>query len=200
LLRFFALLNSTTTRSFTISFLIPSSHIQFYFNFASHQLELCELYPFAGGNYAEFRAIFGRFPAFMIGCLDVLQYAFMTFLAIGYSGITLCDLLAINQTVFCPLFICAVYSIFGVALASTFQLLPAAFGGLSILLVLLYLAFVLCTASQMDSDKWLNNYDSDAAIPSFGLQFLSSLDFTLLLTQGLSTAFLFCDKTAEVRY
>jgi amino acid transporter len=173
------------------------SSLHFFLNF---QCELCELYPFAGGNYAFVRVTFGRFAAFIVGCLDVLQYAFMTFLSVGWAANALRSALYLAP-VFIPIFGFSIYAILAVTLsfASRRNSLPTVFIGFAVFMAVVYLVFVFGTIPQMDSEKWLNNYEEEDA-PSFGVQFLSSLTYALFLTRGFSAAFLLCDKVAEVRY
>jgi amino acid transporter len=182
---------------FAIAFAVTGFAIA---NYVFCMLELCELYPFAGGDYAFVRVTFGRFPAFLIGCLNILQYTFMAFIAIAYAGNLLRYALQIDRA-YTALFAIAFYVVISSALAFTFRgnSLPTVFVGFSLFLAILYLTFVFGTIPQMDPEKWLNNHDQDGVVPSFGLQFLSALDYTLVFTQGINTAFLLCDKTAEVR-
>jgi amino acid transporter len=162
-------------------------------------VELCELYPFAGGNYAFIRVTFGRFAAFLVGCLDVLQYAFMTFVAVVNAANAMRILFDLPPLSIIIVML-AIYPILGGTLALTWRgnSLPTVFMGFAVFLALLYLLFVFGTIPQMDSAKWLHNYEEEDAL-SFGMQFLSSLSYTVMLTRGFSAAFLLCDKVKEVR-
>jgi hypothetical protein len=122
----------------------------------------------------------------------------MTFISIAQAanGLrTICDLSA-N---FVPAFIVAIYAILSGALALTWRCnsSPTVFIGFAGFLAVLYLFFVFGTIPQMDSEKWIHNYEEEDA-SSFGMQFISSLGFTMVFTHGISAAFLLCDKTPEV--
>jgi succinate dehydrogenase/fumarate reductase cytochrome b subunit len=90
------------------------------------------------------------------------------------------------------------YVVLGVALAFSWKHSSNVFVGCAVFLALLYLMFVLCTAPQMHSEKWLNAYDRGDE-ESFGTQFLASLQTTILFAHGFGTVFHLCDKIAEVR-
>ena len=156
---------STLLSRFPFSLLFYSSHISSHL--ISFQVELCELYPFAGGNYAFVRVAFGRFPAFIVGCLDVFQYAFMTFIKTARAASILRDILNVPPFAV-PLFMLAIYPIIGGALALTWRwnALPTVLMGFAVSLAMLYLLFIFSTIPEMDSDKWMNNYDKEDA-PSF---------------------------------
>jgi hypothetical protein len=96
-------------------------------------------------------------------------------------------------------FVVSIYFFLSAALAFTWKMnsLPTVFIGFAIFLALLYCTWLGCTIPQMDSEMW-HNYDREDE-PSFGTQFQSSLFTPLMMTHGLSAAFLLSDKTAEVR-
>ena len=166
-------------------------------------LEICGLYPFSGGSYALMRVTLGNFPAFVVGCLDVLQYAFMAFFAIIMSSNNIRVVLGLDL-VYTGCFTAVIYILLGITLAFTWRKssLPSIFIGCAGFLFVLYLLFVLITIPQMDSERWMHNYDKEEQEDelSFGVQFISSVAYTLPLTRGFPAAFLLCDKVAEVGY
>jgi hypothetical protein len=142
---------------------------------------------------------FGKFAAFLVGCLDVLQYAFMSFYSIFNAASALRSLFGYNSPVVTPFFMVLIYAILSAALVLMWRKnsFPFVFMGFSVFLALLYLLFVFGTIPQMDSEKWMNNYEEEDA-PSFGMQFISGMGRALAFSHGLSAAFLLCDKVSEV--
>jgi hypothetical protein len=167
----------------------------------SSQCELCALYPFAGGNYAFVRITLGRFPAFIVGLMDIMQYMFMTFISVFYSGkIIRCFLSMASDGALQFVYPVSLYVVLGSTIAYTWKkgnALPAIFIGSAVLLAILYLLFVFCTIPQMDTEKWIHNNEKEDEL-SFGMQFMISLEWSLMFTHGINVAFLLCDKVPEV--
>jgi amino acid transporter len=171
-----------------------------YANYINCMCELCALHPFAGGNYAFTRVTIGRFPAFLVGCLDVLHYAFSTFISLGLAATGFASLFDFPP-VFRILFMLLLNVLIGATLAFTWKKssLPKLFIGFAGFLAVLLLLFIFVTIPQMDFEKYTNNFDEEEDETSFGWQILYSMFSIEVFANGIKASFLLCDTVAVVR-